>query len=95
MNLIGRKEFERDERVMNPTGRKEFKWDATVMNLIGRKELKMLLVEVNENFSSGAKYFFFKICCTLCEKVIFAFERSYTTCAMRKSMLNVPVPGSF
>ena len=30
-----------------------------------------------------------------CEKVIFAFERSYITSAMRKSMLDVPMPGSF
>ena len=30
-----------------------------------------------------------------CEKVIFAFERSYITSAMRKLMLDVPVPGSF
>ena len=29
------------------------------------------------------------------EKVIFAFERSYLTSAMRKSMLDLPVPGSF
>ena len=31
----------------------------------------------------------------LCEKIIFAFERSYITSAMRKSMLNVQFPGSF
>ena len=30
-----------------------------------------------------------------CEKVIFAFERSYITSVMRKSMLDVPIPGSF
>ena len=30
-----------------------------------------------------------------CENVIFAFERSYITSATRKSMLDVPVPGSF
>ena len=30
-----------------------------------------------------------------CEKVIFAFERSYITSAVRKSILDVPVPGSF
>ena len=29
------------------------------------------------------------------EKVIFALERSYITSAMRKSMLDVQVPGSF
>ena len=39
--------------------------------------------------------FFLKIYCTICEKVIFAFERSYTTSAMRKSMLDVSVPGSY
>ena len=38
---------------------------------------------------------FLKICCTLCEKIIFAFERSYITFAMTKSMLDVPIPGSF
>ena len=30
-----------------------------------------------------------------CEKVIFAFERNYITSAMRKSMSDVPAPGSF
>ena len=30
-----------------------------------------------------------------CDKVIFAFKRSYITSAMRKPMLDVPVPGSF
>ena len=28
-------------------------------------------------------------------KMMFAFERSYITFAMRKSVLDVPVPGSF
>ena len=30
-----------------------------------------------------------------CEKVMFAFERSYITSEVRKSMLNMPVAGSF
>ena len=30
-----------------------------------------------------------------CEKVILAFERSRITYAVRKSMLDMPVPGSF
>ena len=41
---------------------------------------------------------FWKICCTTplpFERVTFAFEGSYITSAVRKSMLNMPVPGSF
>ena len=30
-----------------------------------------------------------------CEEVIFVLERSYITTAMRKSMLDLPVPGNF
>ena len=44
--------------------------------------------------SPGAKYFFWKICCTPSEKVIFAFERSYITYS-GKLMMDIPVPGSF
>ena len=43
----------------------------------------------------GAKYFFSRSVAPPCEKAIFAFERSCITSAMRKSMLNVPVPDSF
>ena len=46
--------------------------------------------------SQGAKYvFILKSVALPYEKVIFAFERSYLTSAMRKSMLDLPVPGSF
>ena len=45
--------------------------------------------------SPGAKYFFKRSVAPLCEKIIFASERSYITFAMRKSMLDMPVPGSF
>ena len=31
----------------------------------------------------------------LCEKVIFALERSYITSVVRKSLLAMPLPGSF
>ena len=39
--------------------------------------------------------FFWRSVALPCEKVIFAFERSYITSTIRKSMLNVPVPGIF
>ena len=45
--------------------------------------------------SPGAKYFLWKICCICCEDINFALERGYITSAMRKSMLDVPAPGSF
>ena len=45
--------------------------------------------------SLGAKYFFGKSVAPLCEKIIFALDRSYITFSMRKSILDVPVPGSF
>ena len=46
--------------------------------------------------SQEAKYvFILKSVALPYEKVIFAFERSYLTSAMRKSMLDLSVPGSF
>ena len=42
-----------------------------------------------------AKYFFGRFVALPCEKLIFAFERSYSTYAVRKSMLDMPVAGSF
>ena len=43
--------------------------------------------------SRGTKYFFGRSVAPSCEKVISAFERSLITPAVRKSMLDMPVPG--
>ena len=45
--------------------------------------------------SAEANYFFLRSVAPLCEKIIFACGRSYVTFAMRKSMLDMPIPGSF
>ena len=47
--------------------------------------------------SPRAKYFFWGSVALSCEKVVFAFERSYITSAVRKSVhvLDVPVPVRF
>ena len=47
------------------------------------------------NNSPGARCLFLKICCTPCEKVIFAFKRSYIISEVIKSMFDIPVPGYF
>ena len=60
-------------------------WVYTSQNLVPRVDR---YVHVSGPISPGDKYFCLK-------KVIFAFERSYITSAIRKSMLDVPVPGSF
>ena len=45
--------------------------------------------------SPGAKYFFGRSVALSSDKVIFTFGKSYMTSAVRKSTLEVPVPGSF
>ena len=43
----------------------------------------------------GAKYFLEYLFHPPCKNVIFVLERSYITPAVRRSMLDVPAPGSF
>ena len=42
--------------------------------------------------SLGVKYFLLRSVAPPCEKVAFAFERSYITSAVRKSVLEMPSP---
>ena len=53
--------------------------------------------KVKANLGEPNTFWILKICKTHppCEKVIFAFERRYITCAVRKLMLDMLVSGSF
>ena len=67
------------------------------LNFFGRKIPNAILpfpFSLNHN-SPGAKSLFVTSVAPFRDKIIFAFERSYITSAMKKSMLDMPVSGSF